>query len=441
MNENALKPEKMNLAVFLTADGNYHHLGWRHPASYVDGGTNFERWIEFAGIAEAAKLDMLFIADQIAIVGADNLPGITSNSKVHRLEPITLLSALASRTKRIGLAATCATSYSEPYTVARMFASLDHISGGRAAWNCVTGGQLEEAYNYNMDRHEAHEIRYARASEFADVVLGLWNSFDDEALIQDKQSGQYFDPTKIKALNHKGEYFSVKGPLNVSRSPQGRPVIIQAGGSDATIQMGSEIADIIFTAQADFKSAQKFLRKVRKSTLANGRSRSSIKVMPGLSVFVGQTKREAQEKFNILHSMSDEAEAIEGLGRLLGGLDLSGYDPNGPMPDLEGNDLRKSGPGTFARIGRENNFTLAQVATQAKASRNHCLVIGSIKEVADHMEFWFRNGAADGFNLLPATVPGALNDFCKLVVPELQRRGIFRREYEGNTLRDILGFE
>lgn len=430
--------ERMNLAVFLTSCGNYHHLGWRHPEAWVDGSTNFQRWAQFARIAESAKLDMLFIADQIAIVGGDELHAIENSSKVNRFEPMTLLSALATHTTHIGLAGTCATSYSEPYTVARMFASLDHLSGGRAGWNCVTGGQKEEAENFSLERHAPHEERYERANEFADVVMGLWESFDEDALLYDKESGRFFDASKVHELNHRGKHFSVRGPLNVSRSPQGRPVVIQAGGSDATVDMGSRIADVIFTAQADFEAAREFYARIKDAARERGRTPDEIRVMPGLSVFVGRTREEAQAKFDALHTMVDVADAVEGLSRLLGGIDLSGYDPHAPMPELEGNDLRMSGPGTFARIGRENGFTLGQVAVQAKAARNHCLVIGSVKDVADHMEHWFRNGAADGFNLLPAIVPGTLNDFCGLVVPELQARGLFRDEYAGTTLREIM---
>ncbi len=429
----------MNLAVFLTACGNYHHLGWRHPEAWTDAGTNFRRWIEFARIAEDAKLDMLFIADQIAVVGGNELHAIENSSKANRLEPMTLLSALATVTSRIGLAGTCATSYSEPYTVARMFASLDHISGGRAAWNCVTGGQQEEAQNFSLERHAAHADRYERASEFADVVIGLWNSFDEDALLHDKQSGRFFDANKVHTLNHRGKYFSVRGPLNVSRSPQERPIIIQAGGSDATIEMGSRIADVVFTAQADMEAAKIFYEAIKSAARSRGRAPESLRVMPGLSVFVGKTRAEAQAKFDGLHEMVDVDDAVAGLGRLLGGVDLSNFDPHAPMPELSANDLRKSGPGTFVRIGRENNYTLAQVAIQAKAARNHCLVIGSAKDVADHMELWFREGAADGFNLLPAIVPGSLEDFCGLVVPELQSRGLFKTDYVGSTLRENMG--
>ncbi|MEM7253923.1 MAG: LLM class flavin-dependent oxidoreductase [Pseudomonadota bacterium] len=439
MNSSDATSRQMNLAVFLTACGNYHHLGWRHPEAWVDGGSNFERWIEFARIAEAGKLDMLFVADQIAIVGGDELHAIENSSKVNRFEPMTLLSALVSHTTRIGLAGTCATSYSEPYTVARMFASLDHLSGGRAGWNCVTGGQLEEAQNFSLERHAVHADRYARANEFADVVLGLWDSFERDALVYDKASGQFFDSTKVHHLNHRGDHFSVKGPLNVSRSPQGRPIVIQAGGSEATIEMGSRIADVIFTAQADFEGARHFYRQIKSAAAARHRSPDGVRVMPGLSVFVGRTRDEAREKFDALHDMVDVHDAIEGLSRLLGGVDLSGYDPDQPMPALEGNDLRMSGPGTFVRIGHENNYSLGQVAVQAKAARNHCLVIGDVNDIADHMEHWFQNGAADGFNLLPAIVPGTLHDFCDLVVPELQRRGIFRQDYEGETLREVMG--
>ena len=439
MSETAPASGQMNLAVFLTADANYHHLGWRRPDAWVDGGSNFQRWIELARIAEAGKLDMLFIADQIAVVGGDNLEAITNSSKIARLEPMTLLAALASHTRNIGLAATCATSYSEPYTVARMFASLDHISGGRAGWNCVTGGQKEEAQNFNLERHHAHADRYERANEFADVVMGLWNSFDEDALLYDKKAGKFFDPAKIHTLNHKGKYFSVKGPLNASRSPQGRPIIIQAGGSDATVEMASRIADVVFTAQADLESAREFYARIKDAARQRGRAPESIRVMPGISIYVGRTREEAQAKFDALHSMVDVADAVAGLGLLLGGVDLSGYDPDAPMPPLEGNDLRMSGPGTFVRIGREKNYTLGQVAIHAKAARNHCLIVGDVDEVAGHMESWFRAGAADGFNLLPPVVPESLEDFCGLVVPELQARGLFREDYEGGTLRETLG--
>lgn len=431
--------DRMSVVVFLTADGNYHHLGWRHPEGTSDGGWNFERYIEFARIAEDAKLDMVFIADQIAIVGGWELEKIANSAKVARLEPVTLISALAPVTKNIGLAATCATSYSEPYTLARMFGSLDHISGGRIGWNCVTGGQLEEAANFSLERHADHADRYERAEEFVDVVVGLWESFEDGAILADKASGQFFDPAKVHTLNHKGKHFRVKGPLNVARSPQGRPVVIQAGGSDATIAMAARVAEVVFTAQADLEGAKAFYRQVKEGAAKHGRSADSIKVVPGLSLFVGETKAEAQAKFDALHDMVDVADAVEGLGRLLGGVDLSGYDPDGLMPELESNELRMSGPGTFVRIGRENGLTLGQVSVRAKAARNHCLIVGDVQEVADHMELWFRSGAADGFNLLPALVPGTMNDFCGLVVPELQRRGLFREEYEGPTLREVLG--
>lgn len=429
----------MHLAVFLTACGNYHTLGWRHPEAWVDAGSNFARWIEFARIAEAAKLDMLFIADQIAIVGGDDLEAIENSSKVNRFEPTTLLSALASHTSRIGLAGTCATSYSEPYTVARVMASLDHLSGGRAGWNCVTGGQLEEAQNFSLERHVEHADRYKRGNEFADVVLGLWNSFDEDALLYDKENGRYFDSSKVHHLDHRGQHFAVRGPLNVSRSPQGRPVVIQAGGSDATVEMGSRIADVVFTAQADLTAACQFYDRIKSAAEDRGRSSNDVRVMPGLSVFVGRTQEEAREKFDALHHMVDVGDAIEHLGRLLGGLDLSGHDPDEPMPSFEGNDLRMSDPGNFVRIGQQNGYSLAEVAVRAKASRHHALVVGDVAEVVDHMEHWFRSGAADGFNLLPAIVPGTLEDIRDLIVPELQKRGLFRTEYEGTTLREVMG--
>jgi len=320
-----------------------------------------------------------------------------------------------------------------------MFASLDHISGGRAGWNCVTGGQKEEALNFNLERHHAHADRYERANEFADVVMGLWDGLDPDALLYDKEAGRFFDPAKVRVLDHKGKHFSVKGPLNAARSPQGRPIIIQAGGSEATVEMASRIADVVFTAQADLAAAQEFRGQIREAARQRGRSPDTIKLMPGISVYVAPTGEEAQAKFDALHSMVDIPDAVAGLGLLLGGVDLSGFDPDAPMPALEGNDLRMSGPGTFVRLGREKNYTLGQVAVHAKAARNHGLVVGDVKDVVDHMETWFRQGGADGFNLLPPMVPGSLQDFRDLVVPELQARGLFRLDYEGETLRDVLG--
>ena len=430
--------KRLHLAVFLAGDSNYHHLGWRHSEAAVDAGHNFERWREFARIAENGKLDMLFIADQIAIVGGEDLYAISNNAKVDRLEPLTLLSALAPFTKQIGLAATCATSYSEPYTVARMFGTLDHISGGRAGWNCVTGGQAEEALNFSMDRHADHGDRYERANEFVDVVLGLWNSFEHDALLYDKERGKYFDPTKVHPLRHQGKHFKVRGPLNLSRTPQGRPVIIQAGGSEATVDMASRVADVVFTAQADIVAAQAFYKSIKRRAVSYGRQPEHVKVMPGISVYVASTRREAQEKFDALHAMVDVPDAIAGLGRLMN-VDLSEFDPDGPLPDFKGNQLRMSGPGSFSRIAREYSLTLGQVAIRAKASKMHGLIVGSAKDVADHMQDWLLNGAADGFNLLPPIVPGSLEDFCALVVPELQNRGLFRTDYEGDTLRANLG--
>lgn len=427
----------MKLAVFLAGDSNYHAMGWQHPEAYVDAGSRFDRWIELARTCENAKLDMIFIADTLAIIGGDNLSAITHSAKVVRLEPLTLLSALAPLTRNIGLAATCATSYSEPYTVARMFASLDHLSGGRAGWNLVTGGQAEEAKNFSLERHAAHADRYARANEFADVVLGLWDSFAEDALLYDREQGKFFDAAKVRVLDHRGTYFSVKGPLPMARTPQGRPVIIQAGASDATIDLSARVADVVFTSQAVFEESRSFYDKVKSRAVAFGRSAEDIKVMPGLSVYVARTHAEAQDKFDYLHSMIDVAEAIANLGRLIN-VDLSGYRADAPMPTLPGNDLRMSGPLTYASIGRDSNLTLAQVAIRATASKNHGLIVGDAKEVADHMERWFVQKAADGFNLLPPTVPTSLTDFTTLVVPELQRRGLFRTEYEGPTLRENL---
>jgi alkanesulfonate monooxygenase len=432
-------PSQIKLAVFMHGNSNYHIAGWRHPEAYADSAESIECWTEFARTMERGKMDMLFIADSVGIYGVSNPALLSYKAAIEKFEPLTALAALSTVTKRLGLVATLHTTYTDPYTAARMFASLDHLSGGRAGWNFVTGGNREGALNYSRDSHMEHGERYDRAEEFADVVLGLWDSFEDGAFLRDKASGRYLDPEKMHILNHKGPHFSVRGPLSSARSPQGRPVIIQAGSSEPGKQLTARIADVMFTAQASFEQACAFYADVKGRLAKFGRSPESLKIMPGVSVYVGRTADEAEEKFQKLNELIPTEVAMSSFSEMLGGIDLSPYPLDGPMPELQGNSARMSAPPAYVKLARRENLTLRQVAKRAVASKQHWLVKGTPRQIADELEHWFVNKAADGFNLLPAYLPGSLNDFVNEVIPELQRRGLYRTEYEGTTLRSNLG--
>ncbi|HXQ50515.1 MAG TPA: LLM class flavin-dependent oxidoreductase [Stellaceae bacterium] len=430
---------QMHFAVFMSGDSNYHIAGWRLPEAYADTGVTLKRWIEFARTMERGKLDMLFIADSHGVAGADDLETLSHSPQVSRFEPFTVLSALAAVTERIGLVSTCATTYNEPYTVARMFASLDHLSGGRAGWNFVTGANREDALNFSHKEHVPHAQRYDRAEEFADVVRGLWDSFEDDAFLRDKASGRFFDPKKLHVLNHASKHFSVKGPLSIGRPPQGHPVLVQAGKSEPAREVSARVADAVFTSQTNIEDAQKFYADVKGRMAKFGRSPDHIKIMPGVAIFTGRTAEEAEEKYERLHALIHPQAALALLKERLGGIDLSGHPLDGPVPEMKGNDVRMSNPPELARLARRENLTIRQLAYRYAAARSHWMIRGSAVQIADQLEEWFVKKAADGFNLLPQYLPGALDDFVDLVVPELQRRGLFRREYEGRTLREHLG--
>ena len=430
---------KMKFAVFMMADSNYHIAGWRHPESYADAGSNIQRWVEFARILERGKLDMLFVADTIGVPGAGDPQYLTSTPTIDKLEPFTLLAALSSMTRNIGLVATSATAYNEPYFVARVLASLDHITGGRAGWNLVTGGNAEDAANFSVGTHAAHGDRYERAEEFVDVVRGLWGSFDRDAFPRDKSSGRYLDPGKLHTLNHKGKYFSVRGPLGASRPPQGHPVIVQAGTSEPARKLSSRVADVVFTAQSAIEDAKAFYADVKARMQQHGRHPDDMKVMPGVAMYIGRSQQEAEDNFEQLNALIPAQVALARLGKMLGGVDLSGFALDEPMPDIQGNAARMSTPQNYVRLARRDSLTLRQVAMRSAVAKDHWALIGTPATIADRLEQWFVEKAADGFNLLPPHVPGALNDFVDLVVPELQRRGLYRTEYEGPMLRQNLG--
>jgi FMN-dependent oxidoreductase (nitrilotriacetate monooxygenase family) len=427
----------MKLGLFVEGTG-HHVAAWRDPDVDPHGRQTLKHYVDIARLAERGKFDLLFMADTNATFGPDDVETWTRTTQASRLEPITLLGALAAVTERIGLVATATTTYFEPFHVARFFASLDQISGGRAGWNLVTSLAVAEAYNFGRETHPHHGDRYARAREFAKVVLGLWDSFEDGAVIADKESGIYFDAAKLHFLNHKGKHFSVRGPLTVHRSPQGHPVIVQAGQSDDGRDLAGETAEITFTVQQDFEAGRAFYADIKRRAAAYGRHPDSIKVMPGVMTVIGHTRAEAQDKYERLQALLSPELAIKDLSSHFG-FDMSRLPLDGPVPDPAPDVEQKGRVKVMVELARRENLTIRQLYKRVYGQRGHRVVIGIAAEVADALEQWFRGGAADGFNILPLTVPRGVEDIVDLLIPELQRRGLFRTEYEGKTLRENLG--
>ncbi|MEE4619244.1 LLM class flavin-dependent oxidoreductase [Pseudomonas alliivorans] len=429
---------QMKLGAFLMATG-HHVAAWRHPDVPADAGLDFKHYRHLAQVAEAAKFDALFVADSVAAATGD----IASRmARSDHFEPLTLLSALSAVTDHIGLIATATTTYNEPYHVARKFASLDHLSGGRAGWNLVTSDAAAEAQNFGRSEHVGHAERYSRAREFHQVVAGLWNSWADDAFTRDKASGQYYDPAKVQVLNHQGEHFSVKGPLNVARSPQGQPVIVQAGSSEVGRDLAAQTAEVVFTAQTSLAGAQAFYADIKGRLDAYGRSADSLKIMPGVLIVVAETEALAKEKFESFQDLVEPEVGVALLGRMLGNFDLSGYPLDGPLPELPLTDNgQRSRQKLLTELAEREHLNLAQLGRRIAGGRGHYSLIGTPEQVADELQSWFEQGAADGFNVLVPHLPGGLEDVARLLVPELQRRGLFRTEYEGTTLRENLGLQ
>jgi FMN-dependent oxidoreductase (nitrilotriacetate monooxygenase family) len=424
-------PRQLKLGVILAGVGTTHG-DWRDPALPGDASIDIHWYVEQARKAEAAKLDLVFIVDS---------PFITPDTAPHylnRLEPLTLLSAVAVSTSKIGLVGTLTTSYWEPYNVARQFGSLDHISKGRAGWNVVTTGLEGAARNYGREEHFAHGERYARALEFVQVVQGLWDSYEDDAFPRDKEAGIFLRKDRQHALNHKGPHFSVAGPLALSRSRQGQPVIFQAGDSDEGRDLGAHIAEGTFAAAADFETALAYTRDLKARAARLGRDPERIVVMPGLSVLLADSDEEARALEEERLGSLDFAKSLVELGRLFNYHDFSAYDPDAPFPDVSNLSLNsyKGGAERVVRTARDEGLTLRETVARFVSRRS--AFVGSATTVADEIERWFRAGAVDGFNL-HITRPGDLDRFLDEVVPILQERSLFRREYEHDTLRGHLG--
>jgi len=415
-----------------------HTGAWRYPDAYPDANFNFGHLKRFAQKLEAGKFDAFFMADHLAVL---NMP-VEALKRSHTptsFEPFTLLSALAGATERIGLVATASTTFDEPYHIARRFASLDHLSNGRAGWNIVTTANPDAALNFGRDDHMDHDERYRRAREFYDVVTGLWDSWADDAFIRDQESGLFFDPGKLHVLNHKGEFLSVRGPLNIARPVQGWPVIVQAGASEAGRQLAAETAEVVFTAVSTLPEGQRFYADVKGRLERAGRSRDSLKILPGAFVVVDDTVEEAKAKRAKLDSLVHEASAIASLSIALGH-DVSGFDPDGPLPDVPETNAGRSSRQRVIDLARREGLTIRQLA-QRLGGYAGLAFVGTPTTIADQMQEWFETEGSDGFNVMFPFLPAGLDDFVDTVVPELQRRGLFRTEYQGTTLRDHLGLK
>ncbi len=413
-----------------------HTAWWRVPGAFPDANFNLDHLVRFAQTLERGCFDAFFMADHLAVL---NMPmsALRRSGTATSFEPLTLLSALAMVTKRIGLIATASTTFDEPYHIARRFASLDHISGGRAGWNVVTTSNPDAALNFGREDHMEHDERYRRAREFHQVVTGLWDSWADDAWLRDQESGLFFDPAKLHTLNHKGEFLSVRGPLNIARPVQGWPVIVQAGASEAGRQLAAETAEVIFGSSRTIEDGRAFYADVKGRMRAIGRDTEGLKVLPGALVVVGGTEAEAKAKKAELDSLVHPDSGIPNLSIRLG-VDASGFALDAPLPEIPVTNQSQSGQAALVALARREKLTVRQLA-QLVGGYGGLQMVGTPAQIADQMQAWLDTGASDGFNVMFPTVPAGLDDFVAQVVPELQRRGIFRTEYSGPTLRDHLG--
>jgi FMN-dependent oxidoreductase (nitrilotriacetate monooxygenase family) len=428
---------QLKLGAFMRP-ASIHTGAWRYPGAYPDANFNFGHLKRFAQKLERARFDAFFMADHLAVLNMP-LDALKRSHTVTSFEPFTLLAALAGATEHIGLVATGSTTFDAPYHVARRFASLDHISGGRAGWNIVTTSNPDAALNFGLTEHVEHGERYARAREFYDVVTGLWDSWADDAFIRDAEHGHYFDPEKLHVLDHKGKHYAVRGPLNIARPVQGWPVIVQAGASEAGRQLAAETAEAVFTAQSSLAVGRQFYADVKGRAEKAGRSRDAIKIMPGCFVVVGDTVEEARAMRARLDSLVHYESAIASLSIALGH-DASGFDPDGPLPDIPESNASKSGRQRVLDLAQREKLTVRQLA-QRLGGYAGLAMVGTPATIADEMEEWLATEGSDGLTVMFPYLPGGLDDFCDRVVPELQRRGLFRREYEGKTLRENLGLK
>ncbi len=426
---------QMNLGAFLYNFG-HHFAAWRYSGTKTDGVIDMEFYKRLGATAERGKLDMLFLADTVSI---PHLKDAETNVSFVYPEATSVLAALSAVTEYVGLAATVSTTFNEPYNVARRFSTIDHLSGGRAAWNVVTSTKQAEALNFGKEILLEHSLRYERAKEFLDVVTALWDSWEDEALLFNKDTGIFADTERIHAISHRGAAFSVEGPLNIPRSPQGRPVIIEAGTSPSGQRLAAQTAEVVFTACEDKEEGKAFYSKLKALLPEYGRSEDDLKVMPGVLTFIGETEEEAKEKEAAFNDLVLPKAGVVHLSRLLN-FDLSGYPLDGPLPDIseQGNTSRAL---MIIDMARKQGLTVRELSLHFAIARGHLVIRGTAEQIADQLEDWFVSRACDGFNVMPPYLPRGLDEFVDQVVPLLQQRGIFRTEYSGRTLRDHLGLK
>ncbi|MFF7485001.1 LLM class flavin-dependent oxidoreductase [Streptomyces luteogriseus] len=431
----------LRLGAFLITPG-YHVASWRHPSANAAGGLDFGHYRDLVRTAERGLFDLVFLSDGLGIrIPFDSHEELSHQGRIIQFEPLTLLSALAVHTRNIGLVATASTTYHEPFHLARNFASLDHLSAGRSGWNVVTSVTDAEAQNFNRDSQPSHAERYHRAREFMQVVTGLWDSWEDDAFQYDKSVGRFFDPEKMHVLAHSGKHFQVRGPLNVARPPQGYPVVVQAGSSPDGQDFAAQWAEVVFTAAQDLSQAREFYQGIKKQVAGHGRDPEQVKVMPGIFPVVGRTQSEAEDKYALLQDLVDPVVGLGLLRLLLGGADLSQYPVDGPLPELPRTEGSTSRQQLVYDKARRENLTIRELYQSVAGGRGHRIIIGTPDRIADELEHWFRDEGADGFNIMPPVLPDGLDDFVDMVVPELQKRGLFRTEYEGTTLRENLGLD
>lgn len=431
--------KQMHLGAVIMATGN-HVGGWRHPQARADGGHDLAFFQHIARSAENARFDLIFFADSVGIRERGGPQSLSRSHHIAQLEPLTLLSALAVTTRHIGLVATASTTYNEPYHIARKFASLDHISAGRAGWNAVTSFTDSEALNFNREKHLAHDLRYARAEEFIEVVKGLWDSWEDDAFVRDQAEGVYVDTQRLHPLNHRGEHFAVRGPLNVERSPQGHPVVFQAGASQDGQRLAARTADVVFSAADTLEQAIAFRRGLQRQVAEEGRDSSRLRVMPGVFVIVAETEAAAWQRSRELDALVHEDIGMAQLNSMIG-VDLSSYPLDGPLPELVLTQGHQSRQRLLLEKAQREGLSIRQLYQLVANAFGHKILLGSPEQVADGLQHWFEAGAADGFNIMAPFFPGAFDDFARLVVPLLQARGLFRGDYAGSTLRDHLHLE
>jgi N-acetyl-S-(2-succino)cysteine monooxygenase len=432
--------KKMHLGMSIRGLG-YHPAAWRHPDVPADGTLRFEHYARSAQIAERGKCDLIFFADGIGIRERDIPRGSLARSgyEIVEMEPMTLLPALAVVTSHIGLVTTASTTYNEPYNIARKFATLDLISNGRAGWNVVTSWSEAEAKNFNRQQHLDYDTRYARAAEFVEVVKGLWDSWEADAFLFDKQSGQFFDESKMHVLDHKGRFFSVRGPLNVGCLPQVHPVVVQAGASEQGRELAAATADIVYAIHSTKTAAQTFYADVKGRLAKHGRSEHDLKILPALRPLVGRTPQEARSKYDQLQELLDPLVGLARLNHAFG--DLSGFPLDGPVPldKLGASELRSMSKQLLERVKRQNP-TIRELYRDVAGMGGFCL-IGTPTQIVDVMQDWFETAACDGFNITPTHLPGGCEDFVTMITPELQRRGLFREHYTSKKLRENLGLK